>query len=197
MSKITNLKGWNYIVYQLVLNNFKNDVFSLNKLYEFEHDFQRIYPANFHVKDKIRQILQNLRDERFIQFLGGGLYKIQSKSLFRDIDPTDKEINYVYLLSNSSIPDWVKIGRTNDLERRLKELYNTSIPTPFKLEDSIKTENMNKAMVVEKSIHTLIDNLNPMLRKETEAKNREFFKISVPLGKDLFGLATKIINQGH
>lgn len=190
-----DITGWNYIVYQLVLNNFNQNSFTLNELYHFENDFRKVYPANFHVKDKIRQILQNLRDLGLIDFLGKGLYKIQVIKSIKQEEKSIDEHNYVYLLSNQSIPDWVKIGRTNDLERRLKELYNTSIPTPFKLEETIKTESLNKAIIVEKSIHTLIDNLNPLLRKETEAKNREFFKISVTLGKDLFGLASKIINQ--
>jgi hypothetical protein len=44
----------------------------------------------------------------------------------------------------------------------------------IKLEESIKTINLDKAKIVEASIHTLIDNLNPFLRKETEAKTREF-----------------------
>ena len=44
------------------------------------------------------------------------------------INKTSKydENETVYLLSNESIPGWVKIGRTNSIERRLKELYNTS-----------------------------------------------------------------------
>jgi hypothetical protein len=195
MSKIKDLTGWNYIVFQLILNHFKSNEFTITELYKFERDFQSIYPANFHIKDKIRQILQNLRNQSYILFLGNGNYVLQSKSFISKVDPHTNEPNYVYLLSNSSLPDWVKIGRTNNLDRRLKELYNTSIPTPFKLEESIKTNNLQKAKIVEKSIHTLIDNLNPLLRKETEAKNREFFKISISLGKDLFSLASKIINQ--
>jgi hypothetical protein len=195
MAKNNDLKGWNYIVYQLVLNNFKDKSFSLKELYEFEKEFQRIYPTNLHVKDKLRQILQNLRDQNHISFLGNSRYELKSFHTSKNQVESTNEPNYVYLLSNTSLPEWVKIGRTNNLDRRLKELYNTSIPTPFKLEQSIKTVNIDKAKIVETSIHTLIDNLNPFLRKETEAKNREFFKISIDLGKDLFSLASKIINQ--
>jgi len=195
MAKIVSLTGWNYILYQLVLNNFSSNSFNLNEIYKFEKSFQRIYPSNFHIKDKIRQILQNLRDQNYITFLGNGKYQIHPREFVEEASLMLNEPNFVYLLSNSSLPEWVKIGRTNNLERRLKELYNTSIPTPFKLEQSIKTVNLYKAKIVETSIHTLIDNLNPLLRKETEAKNREFFKISIDLGKDLFILASKIINQ--
>jgi hypothetical protein len=197
MVKNKDLTGWNYIVYQLVLNNFHSNPFTLKELYEFEKAFQRIYPTNFHVKDKLRQILQNLRDQKYISFLGNGRYQVHLRDFVQVPSIEANESNFVYLLSNSSLPEWVKIGRTNNLERRLKELYNTSIPTPFKLEESIKTINLDKAKIVETSIHTLIDNLNPFLRKETEAKNREFFKISITLGKDLFKLASKIINQAN
>jgi hypothetical protein len=195
MRKIKDLTGWNYIVYQLVLNNFKGKSFGLKELYDFENEFQRIYPTNFHVKDKLRQILQNLRDQNYISFLGNSRYELKPYDTSENQVVISNQTNYVYLLSNTSLPEWVKIGRTNNLDRRLKELYNTSIPTPFKLEQSIKTVNLYKAKIVETSIHTLIDNLNPLLRKETEAKNREFFKISIDLGKDLFILASKIINQ--
>jgi len=195
MGKTKALTGWNYLVYQLVLNNFKGRSFGLKELYEFDKEFQRIYPTNFHVKDKLRQILQNLRDQKYLSFLGHSKYELSINDTSENQVGISNEPNYVYLLSNSSLPEWVKIGRTNNLDRRLKELYNTSIPTPFKLEQSIKTVNLFKAKIVETSIHTLIDNLNPLLRKETEAKNREFFKISIDLGKDLFSLAAKIINQ--
>lgn len=195
MSKIKDLTGWNYIVFQLIVNHFKSNEFTIMELYKFEKDFQSIYPANFHVKEKIRQILQNLRDQSYILFLGNANYVLQSNSFITKVDSLGNETNYIYLLSNSCLPDWVKIGRTNNLDRRLKELYNTSIPTPFKLEESIKTNNLQKAKIVERSIHALIDNLNPLLRKETEAKNREFFKISIDLGKDIFNLASKIINN--
>ncbi len=189
------LSGWNYIVYQLVLNNYKDKSFSLVEIYEFEKEFQKVYPANFHIKDKIRQILQNLRDLNYLLFLGNGTFRVIPNKISKILVTLPDQPNFVYLLSNSSLPEWVKIGRTNDLDRRLKELYNTSIPTPFKLEQSIKTVNTEKAKIVETSIHTLIDSLNPLLRKETEAKNREFFKISIDLGKELFNLANRIINQ--
>ena len=40
--------------------------------------------------------------------------------------------NIIYILVNESMPDLVKIGRTNrSIEQRIKELDNTSVPLPF------------------------------------------------------------------
>jgi predicted GIY-YIG superfamily endonuclease len=37
----------------------------------------------------------------------------------------------VYILTNESMPDLVKIGITDNLERRIRELDNTSTPLHF------------------------------------------------------------------
>ena len=99
----------------------------------------------------------------------------------------------VYLLSNESIPGWVKIGRTNQVDRRLSELYNTSVPLPFKLEDTIHTNSLKQSSELERSIHSIIDTINPDLRKNTEANRREFFKLSIDQGKQVFNLVSKIM----
>lgn len=45
---------------------------------------------------------------------------------------------YVYLLSNESMPGLVKVGRTvNHPSQRMAELDSTGVPTPFELELSI------------------------------------------------------------
>ena len=141
--------------------------------------------ANFHVKEKIRQILQRLRDDGLVQFVDNQGTYVLNVTTKVDVIKQENEDHYVYLLSNQSIPDWVKIGQTNNIERRLKELYNTSIPTPFKLEETILTPTKEKVVIVESTIHTLIDTLNPSLRKETEAYRREFFKLSPDKTKEV------------
>ncbi len=49
--------------------------FTLNEVYEFEEHFSQLYPANRHIRDKIRQTLQNLRDMGLIQFVESGVYR--------------------------------------------------------------------------------------------------------------------------
>ena len=56
------LTGWNLIIYQLIESKFANKEFTLNDIYKYESEFKKVYPNNFHIKDKIRQTLQNLRD---------------------------------------------------------------------------------------------------------------------------------------
>lgn len=38
----------------------------------------------------------------------------------------------VYVLTNPAFDSYVKIGRTIDLEQRLRQLDNTSVPLPFR-----------------------------------------------------------------
>ena len=52
-----------------------SDDFSLNDVYAFEPDLTKKHPENSHIKDKIRQQLQILRDKGFIEFVARGKYK--------------------------------------------------------------------------------------------------------------------------
>ena len=76
--------------------------------------------------------------------------------------------NIIYLLTNQAMPNLVKIGKTDNLERRMKELYkNSSIPFPFECYYACEVEDADNA---EKKIHDgFADNrVNP---------KREFFHI--------------------
>lgn len=189
---MNTLKGWNFIVFTLVKNNFINEPFTLSDVYNYEQYFKQVYPSNFHIKDKLRQTLQNLRDKGLLLFLSPGNYQMIQNYDRDRVDEEDKQ-GFVYLLSNESIPGWVKIGRTSVIERRLKELYNTSVPLPFKLEETIHTKTLEESRILEKSIHSIIDTLKPNLRKYTEAYRREFFMMSIDEGKSIFKLVNQIV----
>jgi type II restriction enzyme len=49
--------------------------FILQDVYAFAAQLQDLHPANQHVRDKIRQQLQVLRDLGLVEFLGGGRYR--------------------------------------------------------------------------------------------------------------------------
>ena len=49
--------------------------FSLEKVYSFEEELQSLHPRNTHIKPKLRQQLQVLRDLGQLEFLGGGKYR--------------------------------------------------------------------------------------------------------------------------
>lgn len=46
-----------------------NSTFTLNEVYGFETDFASLYPQNAHIRPKLRQLLQLLRDEGTVRFL--------------------------------------------------------------------------------------------------------------------------------
>ncbi len=48
--------------------------FTLDDVYAFELDLEKKHPGNSHIKDKIRQQLQILRDKGFVEFEGRGKY---------------------------------------------------------------------------------------------------------------------------
>jgi hypothetical protein len=58
----------------------------------------------------------------------------------------------VYILTNESIPDLVKIGMTDErLDERVKELSRqTGVPLPFEVYFACEVDDMRK---VEKSLH--------------------------------------------
>jgi type II restriction enzyme len=49
--------------------------FEIADVYRFEEHMQKLYPGNMHVREKMRQQLQVLRDGGFIEFLGRGKYR--------------------------------------------------------------------------------------------------------------------------
>ncbi|MGE4385384.1 MAG: DpnI domain-containing protein [Endomicrobiaceae bacterium] len=57
------------------INRIDKKEFSLAEMYSFEEELSKKYSENKHVKDKIRQQLQLLRDKNYIKFLGRGKYK--------------------------------------------------------------------------------------------------------------------------
>ena len=50
--------------------------FDLDEVYLFEQRLSKIYPENRHVKQKIRQQLQVLRDSGYLGFIGRGRYRL-------------------------------------------------------------------------------------------------------------------------
>lgn len=85
----------------------------------------------------------------------------------------------IYILTNPSFPDYVKIGYADDIEARLNQL-NRSECTPFAFRVYATYEVENR--LVDLKLHNLIDQLNPTLRSiETfngRQRKREFYAMS-------------------
>ena len=61
------------------IERLNQQTFSLQKMYDFENELSLKHPNNHHVKDKIRQQLQVLRDKGYIDFVRPGLYKLSGE----------------------------------------------------------------------------------------------------------------------
>jgi len=85
----------------------------------------------------------------------------------------------VYILTNESMPDSIKIGITDNLERRIKDLDNTSTPLPFECYYAVEVDN---ASAIEKKIHEGLDD-------KRVRQNREFFNVSPEQAKSLLQIA--------
>lgn len=81
------------------------------------------------------------------------------------------EQEFVYIVSNPSIPNKVKVGRTTNLKQRIKQLQTTGVPTPYRYEFVALVEDSVSA---EKTAHHA-------LRFNRVASNREFFDVSPAL----------------
>jgi len=73
--KKDNLKGWILDIMNCVESLGKKE-FELKDVYKFENDLKMLHPENKHIKDKIRQQLQFLRDKGYLEFLGKGKYRL-------------------------------------------------------------------------------------------------------------------------
>lgn len=89
------------------------------------------------------------------------------------------EKGYIYILTNPSFPDYVKIGYADDVNQRLKQL-NRMESTPFAFR-CYATYEVNHRLT-DMKIHSVIDKLNPNLRSidnvDGKKRVREFFAMS-------------------
>jgi len=69
-------RGWLIEVMKCV-EGLGRPEFELADVYAFEDRLSRLYPGNHNVRPKIRQQLQVLRDQGYLDFLGRGLYRLR------------------------------------------------------------------------------------------------------------------------
>ena len=98
----------------------------------------------------------------------------------------DNKIEYVYVLTNPAMPEYVKVGRTNNIERRIKDLSkDTSVPLPFECYAYLCVYGGGEtSATVEKSLHFYLG--------EKYTKNKEFFKTSKEVVVNFFRTALEI-----
>ncbi len=74
----------------------------------------------------------------------------------------------VYVLINEAMPGYSKIGKTSNLEQRMRDLDKTSVPLPFECFYAARVNDMH---YVEKQLHDAFADMRVR-------KNREFFEIA-------------------
>ena len=99
----------------------------------------------------------------------------------------------IYILTNPSFPEYVKIGYAKDLEKRMNQLNRSeTIPFAFRAYAIYEVEsNLTDLM-----LHDLIDKLNPDLRSienfDGKERKREFYAISAEDAYSLLECIAKI-----
>jgi hypothetical protein len=77
---------------------------------------------------------------------------------------------YIYIFSNPSMPDLVKVGKTTTSPaQRMVELNTTGVPKPFELEFAAEVADCHAC---EGAAHRVLD-------EHRVSTNREFFRVSV------------------
>ena len=75
-------------------------------------------------------------------------------------------MSIIYILTNDSMPDYIKVGRTErEVHKRMIELDTTALPLPFQCYYACEVDDYQK---VERALHAAFDDFRVR-------KNREFF----------------------
>lgn len=74
--KEISAKGW-LLDTMLCVEEIGHKEFSLDEIYVFENELSKKHPDNRHIKDKIRQQLQVLRDKGYLEFTSRGNYRLK------------------------------------------------------------------------------------------------------------------------
>src|SRR3990167_5498335 len=73
--KEVSAKGWLLDTMRSIEKLGKRE-FTLDDIYIFENELAKLHPENKHIKDKIRQQLQVLRDKSYLDFVSRGYYRL-------------------------------------------------------------------------------------------------------------------------
>ena len=104
-----------------------------------------------------------------------------------------KKRGVIYILTNPSFKEYVKIGFATDIEKRLKQLNRSeTVPFAFRVYAIYDVESN----LTDKELHKLIDRLNPDLRTietfDGKKREKEFYEMSPEDAYELLSCIAKI-----
>jgi hypothetical protein len=90
----------------------------------------------------------------------------------------EKHVGSIYILTNPSFPEYVKIGYADDVEQRVSVLNSSaSVPFAFRVYATYDVDTK----LSDKKLHSILDTLNPDLRSiddiDGKQRKREFFAL--------------------
>jgi len=88
-------------------------------------------------------------------------------------------MGYIYIFTNPSFPQYVKIGYAADVKQRLEDLNrSTAVPFAFRVFATYEVDSV----LSDTKIHSILDKLNPSLRSKEEIggkmRIREFYAMT-------------------
>jgi hypothetical protein len=118
-----------------IVNEKSSSDFSIKELYAYTKDFSALFPRNLHVREKIRHVLQRLRDEGFLQFHGGGTYSLNLANRELEGDPASLDGRGVEFPRTKQVVRNIRL-RSTLLGAEIKRRYNNNcqicrVPVPL------------------------------------------------------------------
>ena len=107
-------------------------------------------------------------------------------------------MGYIYILTNPSFPQYVKIGYATDVKQRLDELNrSTAVPYAFRVYATYEVDSA----LSDKKLHSILDKLDPELRsaEEIDGKRRvrEFYAMTPEDAYSILEAIAEINNYVH
>lgn len=107
-------------------------------------------------------------------------------------------MGYIYILTNPSFPQYVKIGYATDVKQRLDELNRSSaVPFAFRVYATYEVDSA----LSDKKLHSILDKLDPELRSTEEINGkkrvREFYAMTPEDAYDILDAIAEINGFKH
>ena len=107
-------------------------------------------------------------------------------------------MGYIYIMTNPSFEEYVKIGYAKDVKQRLDELNRSSaVPFAFRIYATYEVDSE----LSDKKLHSILDKLNPELRSTEEINGkkrvREFYAMTPEDAYDILDAIAEINGFKH